>query len=138
MNVRECGGDDAGGEGGGVEFVVSVEDEGDIEGPCGRFRRLDAVEHPQEIAGVRKGAIGRNDFEALANAIVNGNDHRDLGGQVVRLADICVVRVVLFVGIVEAERRHRSSKDLHWRGGCRKGAKHIYGALIERAGKGEL
>ena len=34
VNVREGGGDDAGGEGGGVQFVVGVEDEGD-DRECG-------------------------------------------------------------------------------------------------------
>uniref|UniRef100_E6QM64 Uncharacterized protein n=1 Tax=mine drainage metagenome TaxID=410659 RepID=E6QM64_9ZZZZ len=35
VNVRERGGDDASGEGGGIQLVVGVEDEGDVEGSGG-------------------------------------------------------------------------------------------------------
>ncbi len=91
VNVRESGGDDARGEGGGVELVVGVEDEGDIEGTGGGFGGLDAVEHPEEVAGVGERAVGRNDFVTLADAVVDRDDHGDLRGEVVSLADVGVV-----------------------------------------------
>ena len=138
VNVGEGGGDDAGGEGGGVQFVVGVQDEGDVESAGGGLGGLFAVEHPQEVAGVGEGAVGRNDFEALADAVVDGDDHGDLRGEVVGLAHVGVVRVVLFVGVVEAERRHGSSQHLHRRGGGGKGAQQVDDALVEGAGQGQL
>ncbi len=138
VNVGEGGGDDAGGEGGGVQFVVGVEDEGDVEGAGGGFRGLDAVEHPEKIAGVVERAVGGDDFKAFAEAVVDGHDHGDLRGEVVGLAHIGVVGVVFLVGVVKAERRHGSSQHFHGRGGGRKAAQHVDDALVEGAGKGEL
>src|ERR1035438_10269849 len=81
VDVGQCSGDDAGGEGGGVELVVGVKDEGDIEGASGGFGRLDAVEHPEKIGGVSEGAVGGNHFEAFAEAVVDGDDHGEQSGK---------------------------------------------------------
>src|SRR5581483_3373249 len=138
VNVGEGGGDDAGREGGGVQFVVGVKNEGEIESSSGRFRGFNAIQHPEKIAGVGKGAVGRNNFLTLSNAIVDGYDHGNLGGKVIGLADVRVVGVVLFVGVVEAERRHRGSQNLHGSRAGGEAAKQIDDALIEDAGKGKL
>src|SRR5271170_787443 len=47
--VGKGGGDDAGGEGGGVQLVVGMEDEGDVEGARRSFRRFLPGEHPEEV-----------------------------------------------------------------------------------------
>src|SRR3981189_2102109 len=54
VDVGEGGGNDAGGEGAGVELVVGVEDERDVEGAGGGVGGLLAVEHPEEVGGVRE------------------------------------------------------------------------------------
>ncbi len=118
--------------------MVGVEDEGDVEGSGSGFRGLFAVQHPEEVAGVGEGAVGRNDFLALANAIVNGHHHGDLRGEVVGLAHVGVVRVVFLVGIVKAQCRHRSSQHFHGRGGGGKASQHVDDALVEGAGQGQL
>src|SRR6202051_4623058 len=58
VDVGEGGCDDACGEGAGVELVVGVEDEGDVEGAGGGVGWLFAVEHPEEVGGVREFGIG--------------------------------------------------------------------------------
>ena len=118
--------------------MVGVEDEGDVERAGRGFRGLDAVEHPEKIAGVIERAVGRNNFLSFAEAVVNGHDHGDLGGEVVGLAHVGVVGVVFLVGVVKAERRHGSSQHFHGRGGGREAAQHIDDALVEDAGEGEL
>jgi len=49
------------------------------------------VSNPQEIAGVGERAVGRDDLETLADAVVDGDQHGDLRGEVVGLADVGVV-----------------------------------------------
>ncbi len=138
VNVGEGCGDDAGGKGGCVQLVVGMKNECDIECAGSCIRGLDAIEHPEKIAGVAERTIGRNDFETFAKPVVDGDDHGDLRGQVVGFADIGIVRVVFFVGVVKAERRHRSSQHLHGSRGGGKRAQHFHDALIERPGQGQL
>ncbi len=64
VDVGEGGGDDAGGEGGCVELVVGVEDEGDVEGPGGGLGGLMAGEHPDEVAGVGERRLGIRQAES--------------------------------------------------------------------------
>ena len=105
VHVGQGGGDDAGGEGAGVELVVGVEDERDVEGAGGGVGGLFAVEHPEEVGGVREGAVGFDDGLAFADAVEDGDDHGDLRGEAEALAEVGVVRASL------SRRRRR------WRAG---------------------
>src|SRR5450631_1844598 len=102
MDVRECGGDNAGGKGGSVQFVVGVQYQRDVQGSRGSLRWLYAVQHPQKVSGVGERAVGRNDLKPFAHSVVDGDDHGDLRSQVIGLAHIGVVGVVFLVGVVEA------------------------------------
>ena len=115
-----------------------MQNQRDIERPGGRFRGLDAVQHPQKIGRVAQRAVGRHDLLALADAVVNGHDHGDLRGQVVGLAHVGVVGVVLFVGVVEAERRNRRAQHFHGRGRGRKAAQQVDDPLVERPRQSQL
>ena len=116
VDVGEGGGDDARGEGAGVELVVGVEDEGDVEGAGGGGGGLLAVEHPEEVGCVRESVVGVDDGFDLADAVEDGDDHGDLRGEAVGLADVGVVRAVGFVGVVDAEERDGGAEDFHRRG----------------------
>ncbi len=96
VDVGKGGGDDARGEGAGVELVVGVEDEGDVEGADRGVGGLLAVEHPEEVGGVGERGVGVDDGLAFADAIEDGDDHGDLRGEAVGFADVGVVRVVGF------------------------------------------
>ena len=101
VDVGECGGDDAGGEGAGVELVVGVEDECDVEGAGRGVGGLLAVEHPEEVGGVGERWVGLDDGLAFADAVEDGDDHGDLRGEAEGLADVG------FVGAVGFCRRRR-------------------------------
>ena len=138
VDVGEGGGDDARGEGAGVELVVGVEDEGDVEGAGGGVGGLFAVEHPEEVGGVRESGVGFDDGLALADAIEDGDDHGDLRGEAVGLADVGVVRAVGFVGVVDAEEGDGGAEDLHGRGVCGDAAEEVDDLGVELAGGGEF
>jgi hypothetical protein len=136
VDVSKGGGDDTRGKGAGVEFVIGVEDESDVECAGGGLGRLLAVEHPEEVCGVREGVIGFDDGLALADAIEGGDDHGDLSGEAVGFADVGVVGGVSFVGIVEAEERGGGAEDLHGRGVGRDAAEEVNHLGVEVAGSG--
>src|SRR6185369_5232412 len=100
----------------GVEFVIRVEDERNIErsscGVAGDF----PVQHVQEVAGMRKRTVGFDEWQALPNAIVSGNNHRDLCGNAKRLVEIggCVVR--LLFRIEEGQCRDDGPQHVHREG----------------------
>src|SRR5206468_7606841 len=54
VQVGQRGGGDARGEGGGVELVVGVKDQRDVEGLGGQLRRLLAAQHAEEVGGQRE------------------------------------------------------------------------------------
>ena len=138
VDVGQRGGDDARSEGAGVQLVVGMEDERNVEGACSGFGRLFAVEHPEEVCGVGERLVGVDDGFALADAVKDGDDHRDLGGEAIGFADVCVVAAVGLVGIVDAEERDRSAEDLHGRGVCRNAAEEVDDLWIEFAGGGKM
>src|SRR6185312_15216760 len=80
MHVRQGGRGDPGGKGGGIQFVVGVQDEGDVEGAFGGGRRLLPGQHQEEIGGVRERRVRFNHRVAFADAIVGGADHGYLRG----------------------------------------------------------
>ena len=54
MHIGKRGRHHPGSEGGRVEFVVGVQDEGDIERALGGLGGLGAIQQQQKIGGVRK------------------------------------------------------------------------------------
>ena len=117
VHVGERGGDDARGEGAGVELVVGVQDERDVEGLGGGLGGLLAVEHPEEVGGVGERGVGLDDLLAFADAVEDGDDHGDLRGEAEALADVGGVEDGLLVGVVDGEQRDGGAEDFHGRGG---------------------
>src|ERR1700761_6617317 len=113
--------------------MVGVEDERNIEGACSGLRRLLAVEHPKEIGGVRERLVGLYDGFALADAVEEGDDHRDLCGEAIGFADVGIVAAIGLVGVIEAEKRDRGSKNLHGRGVGGNAAEEVDNLWIEFA-----
>ncbi len=138
VHVGHGAGDDAGGKGGGVELMVGMEDERDVQGAGGGGDGLFAVEHPEEIGGVGERGIGLDDVLALADAIEGSDQHGHLRGQREGLADVGVVIDGGFGGIVEAERGDGGAQRLHGRAffGKERRRSRICGGML--AGRGEL
>ena len=113
VHVGEGGRDDARSEGAGVELMVGVQDERDVEGAGRSVGWLGAIEHPDEVGSVREGLVRVDDGLALADAIEDGDDHGDLRGEPVGLAHVAVVGGVLLVGIVEGEQANGGTQHLH-------------------------
>src|ERR1700678_3223567 len=88
--------DNPGGEGGGIQLMVGVENKSYIESLARCRRRLFAVQHPQKVRRVTKWRIRLNDRLTLAQPIVRGHQHGNLRGQAETLADVAVMLVVAF------------------------------------------
>jgi len=58
VHIGKRGGGDARGEGGGVQFMIGVQDERDVKGALGGFGGSGAVQLEQKIRGVRERAVG--------------------------------------------------------------------------------
>ncbi len=138
VDVGEGGCDDACGEGGGVQFVVGVQDEGDVESFFSRGGGLFAVQHPEEVGRVREGLIRRDHRLALANAVEEGDEHGDLRGEPVALAHIGLVGGVLFIRVVDAEQGDGGAQDLHRRGVLRDALQEVDDRSRHLAGGGQL
>ena len=78
VHVRKSGRSHAGGEGRGIQLMIGMEDQRHIQGFFRRRARLFSVEHQQEVARMRKGAIRLHNVLALAHAVIPGHDHGDL------------------------------------------------------------
>jgi hypothetical protein len=118
--------------------VVGVEDERDVEGAGGRVGGLLAVEHPEEVSGVGERLVGLDDGFALADAVEDGDDHRDLGRETVGFAYVGVVAAVCLVGVVDAEKRDGGAEDLHGCGVGGNAAEEVDDLWIEFACGGEM
>ena len=92
----------------------------------------------RKLAGVRERAVGFDDWLAFADAIEDGDDHGDLRGEAVGLADVGVVRLVGFVGVVDAEQRDGGAQHLHRRGAGGDAAQEVDDLGVELAGGGEM
>ena len=93
--------------------MVGVQDERDIQRLFGGAAGLFAIQHQQKIGGVRERKIGLHDRLAFADAVVSSHDHGNLRGQPQRFADVGLVLVRFFIGIVERKRRDRGAQRLH-------------------------
>ncbi len=78
MHVGKGGSCHARGERGGVELVVRMKDQRDIEGALGGRSGMLSVQHQQEVGGVGKGVIGLDDRMSFADAVVGRDDHGNL------------------------------------------------------------
>jgi hypothetical protein len=125
MHIGHGAGDDAGGKSRGVQFMIGMEDQRHVERAGGRWNGFGAVEHPEKIGSVIQRRIGLDDGLALADAVVAGDQHRQLRGQSERFADVRIVIDGRFVRVVGAERGNRSAQDFHGRGGLRDRAKQV-------------
>ena len=113
VHVRKCSGGDPRGKSGCVEFVVGMQDEGNIQRLLRGGAGLLAIQHPQKIGGVGERTVWRDRLLAFAQPVISGHDHGNLRSQPQRLAHIGVVFVVGFVRIVERKRRNRRAQHFH-------------------------
>ena len=104
---------DAGREGGGVELVIGVEDEGDVEGLGGQRRRLLAAHHVQEVARRLSCGFGATGGLAAADALPRRHQRGQLRGEAQRLSQRGLAAVVGRVRIEGGERGHAGPDHLH-------------------------
>ena len=104
MHVRKGGRRDPRGEGGGVQFMVGMQDQRHVQGFFRGRRRLFAVQLEQEIGGVRERGIGIDHVLALADTVKAGHDHGNLGGQPEGFVQVGIVVVLFLLGIIERKR----------------------------------
>ena len=103
VHVAERRDDNAGGEGRGVELVLGVEDERDIEGLHFLGSGFGLAEHVEEVRGLAE-VLARQDWEEpLGEAVVVGDGDGDLREEPLGLAEIGVVGVVGGVLVEMAE-----------------------------------
>src|ERR1019366_1377703 len=103
VHVAERSCDHASREGGGIQFVVGVQDESDIQRSLRRSTRNLAIQLVQKVSGMRKAAVRLDDMLPFANAVVGGDDVGDLRGQANGLANIGLGVVYLLFRVVERE-----------------------------------
>ncbi len=93
--------------------MIRMQDESDIQSPLGRGGGFGPVQLQQKIGGVRDRAVGFNHWLAFADAVISGNDHRDLRSQPNRFSDIGIVIIFSGVRIVQRQRRNRCTQNVH-------------------------
>src|SRR6266567_6203325 len=103
MHVGKSSGSDTRRKRGSVQFVIGVENQGDVESAFGGLRRSCAVQQQEEIRRMRKRRIGLDDILPFPQAIVSRHYHRYLRSQPNRLAHVGGMVVVLLFRIVKAE-----------------------------------
>ena len=115
-----------------------MEDEGYVEGPGGGFGGLLAGEHVEEVGSVGEGCVGFDDKLAFADAVEDGDQHGDLGGEVKALAEVGFRGGGFRVGVVDGEQGDGGAEDLHGAGVFGQGAEEVDDGGGEFAGGGEL
>jgi hypothetical protein len=88
--VGNLPGPNARGEGGGVQLVIGVQNERDVEGSGREAARPFAGQHVQKTGGVSKHGVGLNRAAASLHAAKCRDDRADLRGKPDRLAIICL------------------------------------------------
>jgi hypothetical protein len=115
VHVCSRAGYDAGREGRRVQFVLGMQDQGDLEGTALAIGRELAREHRQEVFGVPERGVGLDDGQLLAKTVVPRDDGRQPRNQRGGLAPV-VCRVDCRLGRVgEGEQRCRRPQHLHRR-----------------------
>src|ERR1035437_3756513 len=112
---KRCG-DYAGGEGGGVQFVIGVEGESDVEGSLHYFIGLVAGEGVEKVGGEAEAGIARDDRFPVAETIECRDDGRSLRHQLDGFGGVGLGRHVLGERIVQTQHRHGGAEDVHGRG----------------------
>ena len=82
--------------------------------------------------------VGLDDGLAFANAVEDGDDHRDLRGEPEGFANVGVVGAVGFVVVVGAEERDGGAEDFHGLGVGGNAAQEVDDFGVELAGGGEV
>ena len=96
----------------GVELVLGVQDERDIECFDLLRRRFGVTEHEEEVRGLAEVLAGRDGEQSLREAEVIGDGDGDLREQALGLAKVCVVRIVCCILIEVAERGDRGAESV--------------------------
>src|SRR5258705_76863 len=113
VHVGQGGRGDARREGGGVELVVGVEDQRDVEGLGGERRRLLAAHHVQEVTGKVEPRVRGHRGLAAPDPLPGRHQGGQLGGQAQRLSQRGLAAVVGRVRIEGGERGHAGPDHLH-------------------------
>ena len=115
VEVGSGAGDDARGERGRVQLVLGVQDHRHVEGARLAFGRALAPQHREEVLGVRELGIRLDGRELLAQAVVAGDDRRQLRDQRRRLPPVVLAVDRRLGGICEREQRGGRAEHLHRR-----------------------
>src|SRR5262249_46468502 len=114
-HVRQRGGGDARRERRGIELVVGVQDERDVERLHGEVGRLLARHHVEKVRREVELRIRRDRRLAAANALPRGDQRRHLRGEPDRLANLGLAGIVAAVGIEGGERGDAGAQHFHRR-----------------------
>ena len=101
-------------KGRGIQLMVGVQNQRDIEGLGRGFRRLLAAQHPDKIAGVGERFIGRDVLLSTPDTIPGGDDHGYLRRDRECLAQVVLAVDRFLVRVVEAECGDGCAQHLHW------------------------
>ena len=118
VHVAERGDGDATCESRGVEAVIGVQDQADVQTTSHRVGGLLAVEHPEEIGGDIKRLVGTDERLARTVTVEVGDERRRLGNQSQRLTlgrlDARRRRLARSRRwVVQRERRNQSAQRVH-------------------------
>ena len=121
VHVSQRGGGDAGGEGGSVELVIGVEDEGLVEGADAEGIGDGAAEHVEEVAG--EGEVGAwwDGVAVVADAVVGGDGGGDLALDADGFAGVGGVGHVFGFGVEGGESGDGGAEAFHGGGSAGEG-----------------
>jgi hypothetical protein len=117
IDIGERGGGDARGEGGGVEFVVGVQDECHVEGVLHYVVGSLAGQSVEEVRGEAEVRVVIDGRQVFAQAVVGGRDGGGLRHQPYTLAPIGFDRRVRLFRVEHAEHGNGGAQHVHGIGG---------------------
>ena len=138
VHVGERPGDDAGGEGRGVQLVVGVEDEAHVEDARLALRGRLALEHVEEVRGevqVRPRLYG---VAPLAQPPDGGDEDGELRRQPRGRAQCALAREVARMRVGEGERRNGCAQGVHRLGAARESAHERQNLFGQPLARGQL
>jgi hypothetical protein len=122
VHVAEGAGDDAGGEGAGVEVVLGVEDERDVHDPLVLAGRLLSRHEVEQVRGVREpgiaAGVGVHEGPAVDDGLHVADDGGDFGEEALGLAEVGGGVVLLRVRVEVAEKGDGGAEHVHRDGGA--------------------
>src|SRR5690606_11876887 len=107
------------------------------EQPRRILRGLFALEHPQEVGGVRQLRVGRDRGAAIPDLLMRGDNHRHLGAQSYALAQGRLAAVVRRFRIECCKRRNSGAQNIH-RMGILHGGNDVQHSRWELTGRLEV